>query len=212
MQLVQNILQLRDQLPHVTAKERPLFIWEPVPDLCTPKELEDCFHALKCVDAVSPNHAELGAFCGVKTDAKDHVDYRAIEALCRQWLESGIGPDGKGAIVVRAGKDGCLIARRGFQKWLPAVHQSPQKVVDPTGGGNGFLGGLAMGLVCSGATSGLDNLEEAAIWGSVAASFAIEQVGMPSLSHTQIGDTWNGVRVEDRLIEFKERLHRYVQP
>ncbi|KAF2870745.1 Ribokinase-like protein [Massariosphaeria phaeospora] len=212
--LVDNILALRRQSPDVgsNTRDRPLFIWEPVPDLCTTEELTNCLSALKCVDVVSPNHAELGGFFGTNTNSTDHVDYRSIEELCSQWLQHGIGPDGSGGIVVRAGKDGCFLASQALRKWLPAYHQLAEKVVDPTGGGNGFLGGLAMGLVRDGASAGLANLEEAAIWGSVSASFAIEQVGMPVLSHTARGETWNAVRVEDRLSDFKQRLDRYVQP
>ncbi|KAF1976493.1 Ribokinase-like protein [Bimuria novae-zelandiae CBS 107.79] len=210
--LVQNIVALRNQERN-TQSSRPLFVWEPVPDLCVPEELDQCFQALKHVDCVSPNHAELGGFFGTDTNGKDHVDHRSIERLCDQWLQSGIGVNGQGGVVVRCGKDGCLVARPGFRKWLPAYHQLAEKVVDPTGGGNGFLGGLAVGLIRADDTSGLNNFDEAAIWGSVSAGFAIEQVGMPTLSHSPQGEeTWNGVRVEDRLSEFKERLGRYVQP
>ncbi|KAF2639575.1 MAK32-like protein [Massarina eburnea CBS 473.64] len=210
--LVENILELRKQSSGALSETRPLFIWEPVPDLCTPDELANCLKALKCVDVVSPNHSELGGCFGVDTNGKDHVDFRSIERLCDQWLQGGIGSNGEGGIVVRAGKDGCLVARQGARKWLPAYHQSADKVIDPTGGGNGFLGGLAMGLVGGGASLNISNLEEAAIWGTISASFAIEQIGMPLLSSTASGETWNGVRVEDRISEFKERLHRYVQP
>jgi fructose-1-phosphate kinase PfkB-like protein len=154
----------------------------------------------------------LGGFFGKNTDEESHVNFQIIEKLCSQWIESGIGPDGHGAVVVRAGKDGCFVARQEFRKWLPAFHQSPEKVVDPTGGGNGFLGGLAMGLVRGGTSSGVHNIEEASIWGSISASFAIEQVGMPVLSHGPNGETWNEVRVEDRLSEFRQRLAKYVQP
>ncbi|KAF2473002.1 Ribokinase-like protein [Lindgomyces ingoldianus] len=204
--LVDNILALRGQSRDVGSKTRPLFIWEPVPDLCTAKELTNCCNALKYVDVVSPNHSELGAFFGRDTDAKDHVDYRAIEDLCNRWLQSGVG------IVVRAGKDGCFVARQDFGKWVPAYHQSAEKVLDPTGGGNGFLGGLAMGLVRGGSAPGLQNLYEAAIWGSISASLAIEQVGMPILSYAEPGETWNGVRVEERLSDFRVQLEKYVQP
>jgi sugar/nucleoside kinase (ribokinase family) len=92
---------------------------------------------------------------------------------------------------------------------MPAYHQNSEKVVDPTGGGNGFLGGLAVGLVRSG---GVEALQEAAAWGSVSASFAIEQVGMPVLAQSAQGETWNGIFVEERLLEFKEKLGIYVQP
>ncbi|KAJ4405205.1 hypothetical protein N0V91_005363 [Didymella pomorum] len=207
IELARNILQLRIAASPTT--ERPLFIWEPVPDLCVPAEFENCLEALKYVDVVSPNHGELGGFFGQSTDGQEHVNYRLIESLCDQWLESGIGPHGSGGVVLRSGKDGCLVARRGLRKWMPAYHQNGEKVIDPTGGGNGFLGGLAVGLVRGG---GVAELEEAAAWGSISASFAIEQVGMPLLAQSPQGETWNGVRVEERLSEFKQRLDRYVQP
>ncbi|KAF1995318.1 Ribokinase-like protein [Amniculicola lignicola CBS 123094] len=212
--LVTSILALRDQSLGVAGatKARPLFIWEPVPDLCTVNETANCLEALKHVDVVSPNHSELGGFFGKDANGKDHVNYRMIELLCGQWLKTGIGLEGKGGIVVRSGKDGCFVAYQEFQKWLPAYHQAADKVVDPTGGGNGFLGGLAMGLVRGGATAGVENLEEAAIWGSISASFAIEQVGMPALSQSPQGETWNNIRVEDRLSDFRQRLEKYVQP
>jgi sugar/nucleoside kinase (ribokinase family) len=209
--LVENILALRKTFAKA-ADTRPVFIWEPVPDLCTTEEFENCLKALKYVDVVSPNHGELGGFFGRGTDGKDHVHFRTIEELCSQWVESGIGSDGNGGVVVRCGKDGCLVTRKGLRKWLPAYHQSAEKVVDPTGGGNGFLGGLVVGLIRGSANYAMENLEEAAIWGSITASFAIEQVGMPVLSQSAKGETWNGVRVEDRLSDFKQRLASYIQP
>ncbi|KAK3688410.1 hypothetical protein B0T22DRAFT_459360 [Podospora appendiculata] len=106
----------------------------------------------------------------------------------------------------------------GVEKWIPAyygrrgdgagdddgasgsVNGNP-RVVDPTGGGNTFLGGLAVALARG------KTIEEACAWGSVAASFAIEQVGVPVLGVDEQGnETWNGVRVEERLGEFQARL------
>ena len=63
----------------------------------------------------------------------------------------------------------------GISAWIPAYHQSSELVVDPTGGGNTFLGAFAVALARG------KGMEEAARWGNVAASFAIEQVGMPVL-------------------------------
>ncbi|KAF2821181.1 Ribokinase-like protein [Ophiobolus disseminans] len=210
--LVENILALRKKASKSAPNASPLFIWEPVPDLCVPEEYENCLKALKCVDIVSPNNGELGGFFGKDTMNKDHVKYRLIESLCNRWLESGIGADGGGGIVVRCGKDGCLMTRREMCSWMPAYHQSAEKVVDPTGGGNGFLGGLAVGLVRGGEMPGVHNLSQAVVWGSIAASFAIEQVGMSVLKKSGDGETWNGVKVQDRLAEFKQLLDRYVQP
>jgi sugar/nucleoside kinase (ribokinase family) len=152
--LVENILRLRKEASNERSNSRPLFIWEPVPDVCTPAEYENCLKALRHVDVISPNNNELGGFFGKSTDEKEHVNYRLIESLCDQWLQSGIGPDSNGGVVVRCGKDGCIVVRKGVRSWMPAYHQSAEKVVDPTGGGNGFLGGLAVGLVRGGSAPG----------------------------------------------------------
>ncbi|KAI1426836.1 Ribokinase-like protein [Xylaria sp. FL1777] len=261
---------------------KPIFIWEPVPDLCTPDELLNCTNVLPLIDVMSPNHAELAGFMG--DDGLDpetgEISTRAIERACEQLL--GSMPLQSFSIVVRAGEKGCYLARNGgrkrthkhksktkgkkpsallhgglqpdtdmealfagllqdpegsiareeievdpgIERWIPAFHtntyeedhgpindegeaegeiiqekKNKGKVIDPTGGGNTFLGGLAVALARG------KGLEEAAAWGSVAASFAIEQVGVPTLGHDDEGcETWNGVRVDERFEEFKTRL------
>ncbi|KAL1842609.1 hypothetical protein VTJ49DRAFT_4657 [Mycothermus thermophilus] len=109
-------------------------------------------------------------------------------------------------------EDGCVAREEiemdpGLGRWLPAYYgtgyqgDASEKVVDPTGGGNTFLGGLAVALARG------KTMEEACAWGHVAASFAIEQVGFPVLSVDEEGrEVWNGVRVEERLAEYRERV------
>ncbi|OAF61533.1 hypothetical protein VC83_02219 [Pseudogymnoascus destructans] len=88
----------------------------------------------------------------------------------------------------------------GLSTWLPPYHTSSEKVIDPTGGGNAFLGALSI-TRARGA-----GLEEAARWGNVAASLAIEQVGMPVLSFDEWGEErWNGVDVGERMRELEGR-------
>lgn len=88
----------------------PLFIWEPVPDLCVPSELETCREALKQIQAVSPNHMELASFFGTSANRGEDVDREVVEKCAADWLSSGIGQDSSGAVVVRCGKDGCYVA------------------------------------------------------------------------------------------------------
>ncbi|TEA10368.1 Protein MAK32 [Colletotrichum sidae] len=100
-----------------------------------------------------------------------------MEALFAGLLQDDTG------VIVREEID----VDAGTAKWIPAVHQQVD-VVDPTGGGNTFLGGLAAAL-----TRG-KTVEEATVWGSVAASFAIEQVGVPTLTRNEEDqELWNGV-------------------
>ena len=99
----------------------------------------------------------------------------------------------------------------GIERWMPAYFQAEgtdanPRVVDPTGGGNTFLGGLAVALARG------KSIEEACAWGAVAASFAIEQVGVPRLEGLETEgeggkeERWNGEKVEDRLTEYLARV------
>lgn len=67
--LVSNITQMRRALGGPYSE--PIFIWEPVPDLCVPDELAACYEALKHVQVVSPNHAELCGFFDVEASDED---------------------------------------------------------------------------------------------------------------------------------------------
>lgn len=202
VELVEGIRSRRSALD--ASLPAPLFIWEPVPDLCVPGELDNTLEALKHVDVISPNHAELAELCSVNADAEGGGVNRDIVEACSARLLKGIegrGQESKLAVVVRSGKDGCYVSSAsGAARWLPAFHTSAANVVDPTGGGNGFLGGLAVGLARTG------DVITAAMWGNVAASFCIEQVGVPVLGKGVDGEeTWNGVVVRERLVGFEKR-------
>jgi len=175
-------------------------VWEPVPNVCTPQELENCRRALTMVDLVSPNHAEIAFFFKETGEINGEVDRFATERHAQNWLSSGIGLKDQGGIVIRCGKEGCYVASRSTSQWLPAYHSNGGKVVDPTGGGNAFLGGMALALARG------HDLRQAAIWGSVAASYAIEQIGVPNLQKGINGETWNGDSVDGRLESFISRV------
>ncbi|PHH67909.1 hypothetical protein CDD82_1011 [Ophiocordyceps australis] len=234
------------------ACSRPIFVWEPVPDLCTPDHLIACINTLALVDVCSPNHTELAGLLGqdgVQAET-GHVCTATVESACEHLLSSM--PLRSYALVIRAADKGCYIAsnggaglwlrrckpqpRRGSHNntnleplfsaprdhegfatlhddqddqddvggaisyWLPAYHEDSANVVDPTGGGNAFLGGLAVALA-----RGL-NLQDAACWGIIAASFAIEQIGMPLLATDRNGNEMcNGKNVLERLHDYKSR-------
>ena len=215
-----RLLQDNETKTVLKPMDPPIFVWEPVPDCCTPDELPKVLEALRYVDVISPNHHELAMLFGeTGSDPFMACELSKMERQCNELLTHGFGKK-PSAVVVRRGERGCYIASDSRHSWFPAYHRpkyelSPkkqakwtQKVVDPTGGGNAFLGGFCIGLLDV-MPEGKTNFEQAAIYGSVAASFAIEQVGMPSLSYSNDGiELWNGDLVIKRLEKFVKRLSK----
>ena len=105
-------------------------------------------------------------------------------------------------VVIRAGKHGSLTTIGSTKaRWLPAYYDDPSpKIVDPTGAGNTFLGGFLAGWHCT------HDVEEASMWGNVAASLALEQIGLPSYRTRGGQEFWNEISVPDRLQEYKARI------
>ena len=197
-----NLLALREQ---EGILDRPLIIWEPAPPSCKPENLEACLETAALVDVFTPNHLELAAFFGQSPVASS--DRSEIERLGWKFLASGVGPEGKGAVVIRAGENGCFVQSRDItSQWLPPFYtadmaeEQASKVVDPTGAGNAFLGGYAIGYL-----QRMGNILEAACYGSVAASFALEQVGMPEKCNEKDEELWNGASVSRRLHQYMAR-------
>lgn len=107
-------------------------------------------------------------------------------------------------VVIRAGEHGSLVTAHDLPlTWVPPFYGSAtkdEKIVDPTGAGNAFLGAYAVGFLKTG------DIVRAACYGSVGASFALEQVGMPEKGGDGDGEElWNGVSIFGRLEEYLSR-------
>ena len=200
-------------------------VWEPVPELCTPNELAGFQIAIRHVDVVSPNAEELADFFTDKHPALSEAQ------IANQILAWGIGFSGNGALVVRQGKEGCAAYCRSGYFHLRPYHRTAAKVLDPTGGGNAFLGALAhamngtvhppatvvdntLGIAKPCLSEGVEEtkrqLLRASIYATVAASFVIEQAGMPILGCGTGRATWNGESFEDRLVAYLDREKEYI--
>ena len=232
--LVQGILNRRQELlgvkgtnsetfPFEDGKLAPVFVWEPVPDLCTPDELTRLREAAGYVNVVSPNAEEFASFfegiSGCESrESQVHWLLRGGRSAYGQDQENVL----KAALVIREGAHGCTTytARSLEGLHLRAHHQSKARVVDPTGGGNTFLGALAIGLTGV-ATPGQGVLKDldvpmdqrelllALIHSTVAAGYAIEQTGMPAVSETD-GDSWNGEKYSERFLEYLKREQTHL--
>jgi adenosine kinase len=80
------------------------------------------------------------------------------------------------SVITTKGEDGSLITTGGTSITIPVV--KPNQVSDPTGAGDSYRGGLIKGLIEG------KQLAEAALMGSVCASFAIEVQGTQGYSFT----------------------------
>jgi len=79
-------------------------------------------------------------------------------------------------LIVTRGEHGCSVIARNGQVDVKAV--TPDRIVDPTGVGDAFRGGLMKGLAIGA------SLETSARLGSVAATYALEHLGGQSHSYT----------------------------
>jgi len=194
--MVANISSRRKE---AGIKGKPMFLWEPVPGVCSPDDWEDCIEAMKVVDVISPNVNEAAGFLGrtIEEDSGFEIFEVEVENMAQEYISCQIGANG--AAVFRCGNHGCLVATKSLMKWLPAYHQTNKKVVDPTGGGNAFCGGF-----CAGWIESKGDFITAAKYGNIAASFVIEQFGLPRLEHINGTETWNG----DTL---NHRQHKYLE-
>ena len=93
------------------------------------------------------------------------------------------------SIITTKGEEGSVVTTDGTSVTIPAV--TPNQVVDPTGAGDSYRGGLIKGLI-----EGVE-LEEAALMGSVCASFAVEVQGTQEYRFTmdQFQERLNAVKV-----------------
>ncbi|MEM7260884.1 MAG: PfkB family carbohydrate kinase [Planctomycetota bacterium] len=96
-------------------------------------------------------------------------------------------------LVIKKGEHGCLIFRDGEEINLPALPIAD--VVDPTGAGDSFAGGLMGHLAKTGKTD-LATFKQAVAWGTVQASFCCEGFGVDRMARLE----WS---------ESEERYRRY---
>jgi len=104
-------------------------------------------------------------------------------------------PEGKpGAVIVRSGELGAYLYSPQYPGlWVPPCERNGNPVVDVTGAGNAFLGGLAAGLELEGG-----DVKEAMLYASVSAGWTIEQHGLPP-----VREGWEGM-ARERLQRLRE--------
>ncbi|KAI9318509.1 Ribokinase-like protein [Dichotomocladium elegans] len=180
------------------------FVWEPVPWSALPEEYPKVREAAKYVDVVTPNHEEAAALLGGGGGGGGGLglpdcDGASVETCCSRLFNDLYGDKGTkegAALIVRAGKLGAVVCTSTHPnpRWVPAYWaRDPARVVDVTGAGNAFCGGLCVGLEETGYDPYLGSY-----YGAVSASFAVEQVGLPRC---------NADTVKEARARLKDLLH-----
>lgn len=173
------------------GRERPLFIYEPVPNACLPENLEELLDVLPKVDIFTPNLEEAADLVDRQIPTTKE-EIRDLATVFFPHIKEG------SAIVVRCGKMGCYVKTHLIDDFFPSYHQDEKAVVDETGAGNGFCGALMTAYILSGG-----NLMAGVVCGTIASGCIIEKLGIPTKTVSEGKEMWNE-------LSFQERLDNYL--
>lgn len=158
------------------------YIYEPLPEAMTATNMDHLIETMK-IDRentlLSPNHTEAAAMLG--------VDEPTSSKACEELTQAIHDYVNASKVVLRCGKLGTYVSTPDEAFWVEALHiHNQEKVLDVTGAGNAFLGGLAGGLNRYG------DIRKAAACGTISAGYTIEKDGLPCVSLVDEQECWNG--------------------
>ncbi|WVR06367.1 hypothetical protein IAU60_003398 [Kwoniella sp. DSM 27419] len=203
-QIIQEVSHLRS-----IHQWQPLIVWEPE---------EEAFEVIRriatevdIIGSCRPNHHELARMFNlhVSSEATDEQLRELFSEGCRQMaiLRPNIGTVvrcsylGACYAVTPASSDEEVQVRWVEAYWNPRrAGWHPGRVVDPTGAGNAFMGALAAALDRG------KTLHQAVLWASTAASFTIEQDGLPRMTLIDGLELWNGVDPMSRVQQMQSTV------
>jgi sugar/nucleoside kinase (ribokinase family) len=173
---VDPVLQLRvlEQVrrPRVTMLDSMNFWIEGARDALT--------EALSRVDVVLMNEEEVRQYAGTP-----HLLKGAREIMA-------LGPK---ALIIKKGEYGAVLLQEGRYFYCPAYPL--EDVKDPTGAGDSFAGGF-LGYLAGRGDGSMAHLRQALVYGSVVASFAVEDFSVKRLA------TVTPDEIQQRYREFRE--------
>ena len=164
--------------------ERPKFVAADTMDLWLNIALADLLKLLKRLDLFVLNDSEAHML------TKQDNMFSAIQKIHK------LGPK---YVIIKKGSHGSVLSSpKGFFI-CPAYPL--HKVVDPTGAGDSFVGGM-MGHLASARGSVDDNIRRAMVYGSVVASFCCEGFGLTRTTMVKRSDIEKRVRELEKLTRF----------
>jgi sugar/nucleoside kinase (ribokinase family) len=104
-------------------------------------------------------------------------------------------------VIVKKGEHGAVLVHRDGVAVTPAYPADADHVVDPTGAGDSFAGGL-MGHLASVDNVDFESIQTGMAWGTIAASFALESFSLDrlaTLSREEIDERMHAFRRAGRI-------------
>src|SRR6476661_3065496 len=163
---------------------RPKFVVADTMDLWLNIALPDLLKLLKRLDAFVLNDSEAH-----QLTKEDNV-FAALEKIHR------LGPK---YVIIKKGSHGSILS--GPKGFFICPAYPLHKVVDPTGAGDSFVGGM-MGYLATAKGTIDHNIRRAMIYGSVVASFCCEGFGLTSTTRITRSSIGQRVKELERLTRF----------
>ncbi|CAB4254682.1 similar to Saccharomyces cerevisiae YCR019W MAK32 Protein necessary for structural stability of L-A double-stranded RNA-containing particles [Maudiozyma barnettii] len=195
---VQEILEALSQIRNDNLMV-PTFIWEPLPDSMIVENYDTIKQILDRHEniIISPNCEEGARLFGMK-EPRDIVQCRALLCKFTDYMKP------ENSCVLRCGKMGSMILSPKTDdgtresSHFPAYHLlTPDKVVDPTGGGNSFLGGFGLAYALT------KDFQISNLCGTISAGCNIEQIGVAQFDSIS--------KKINNTLTFKERVEHYIK-
>lgn len=127
---------------------------------------DELMKLLKQIDGLALNYDEAELL----TDTRNPI------TAARKILK--LGPR---FVTVKKGEHGAILVHEDGIAVLPAFPAEIEHVVDPTGAGDSFAGGM-MGHIAAVGKTDLATIQSALAWGTIVASFTIESFGLDRLT------------------------------
>lgn len=181
-------------LSHNPKGINPIFIYEPLPDICIASNYDKLTLLLPKIDVFTPNLNEMSNLANLPKLPETMDEIKQLSSKFTPYLTKS-----NSGSILRCGHLGCFIKTSNLEISLPAYHIAQDKVVDVTGGGNLFCGGFVTGLLLS-----KGDWVIGGICGNVASGCVIERLGMPQLSQGHTDEKWNGLSTVKRLNHYTE--------
>src|ERR1043166_1714599 len=172
------------QLHVLSQIRRPKFVVADTMDLWLNIALSDLLKLIKCLDAFVLNDSEAHQ---LTTEDNVFVALRKIHKMGPKY------------VIIKKGSHGSILSGPRGLFICPAYPL--HGVMDPTGAGDSFVGGM-MGYLATARGSIADNIRRAMIYGSVVASFCCEGFGLQRTTKATRAQIDKRVRELEKLTKF----------